>query len=471
MTTFVTSRTHAQDYLNCKRFRFYRTLYRGTGLGPVRSSIPLVVGSSVHAAIECILQHTMDGHCTGNCTQSVDYAVEQGLKYYDDECARRELQIDAGEELPFVMQEQRAMIEAIVRGWIAFILPQLLAEYNVVGIEREDTFKLGEWKSPCPRCHGTQRYYVEDAGDGLPDSKICYGQCKLGYVDNDLWWQSRADIDLQSKRTGELYVASIKNLKEWKRIQEVRSAIDMQGHSETYAAEQARQTPYAGIQMIINVKGQYKKPWSFDDQVESGPRTYQSFLVHPWMKQGITSDGDSFAWNDKYSCIEPHVMGGGKKCPGYKNHKLGKEWSKVNIWEVMTIKEWIALLASGTVQGSQLGESPFNHIMILPAPHSRNKSAIDSWLRQVRVQEVQVAQDGEVVNALDEGSPEYIEQLDARFPMNTDFCLRFSENYKCDLYSVCHEGVSLPLDSGLYQIRSPHHELEKQLFRERGFEV
>lgn len=461
---YVTSRTHAQDYLNCKRYRYWRTLYRQTGIEPVRSSIPLVIGSSVHAGIETILNHIVNGHCQGDCTGSIDFAVEIGLNYYKEECARREIDISSDEDPNFVAQEQLALIEAILRGWCLFILPQLLAEYHVVGIEREDTFKLDD--VICDHCQGMGVAY-----DYKKDTMNCPECAGVGH--HELWWQSRADIDLQSKRTGELYVASIKNLKEWKRIQEIRSAIDMQGHSETYAAEQARQTPYAGIQMIINVKGQYKKPWSSDDQVESGPRTYQSFLVHPWMKEAPIVGEPEFAWTDKYQCVEPHKMANGKKCEGGKGHKLtaAMGWRKVNIWELegfVSIKQWIQMLMDGKAQG---GPNPLGTIMLLPVPHSRNKSQIDSWLRQVRAQEIKVAQDGEAVNSLQEGSEEYRDALDAFFPLNTEHCLKFSESYKCEFFSCCHEGISEPLDSGLYQIRRPHHEMEKQIFREKGIAI
>lgn len=470
MTPFVTSRTHAQDYLNCRRYRYWRTLYRQTGIEPVRSSIPLVVGSSVHAAIETIL-----GFCITNEPfdkfSAIESAVDAGLKYYREECARRQLDIGSDEDMNFVAAEQLALIEAIIRGWIAFILPQLLEEYNVVGIEREDTFKLAEIE--CSNCGGlTNEEYAAIAELNDLSWTKC-SNCEDGQI--PLMWQSRADIDLQSKRTGDLYVASIKNLKQWGILQQKQYSIDMQSNSEIYAAEQARGVSYSGLLMLINVKGAYKKPSkkseNSDEWVESGPKTYASFLVHPWKKDGITSEGDEWAWTDKYQCTEPHKFANGKKCEGFKNHKLteAQGWRKVNIWqEGISMKEWIDLLASGKVQGAG---NPFATVMFMPEPTLKNKSVIDSWLRQVQASEVEVAQKGELINSLEEGSREYVEVLDRDWWQNSKHCLTYSESYRCEMYAICWEGVSEPLDSGLFQSRRPHHSLERALFTERGFEV
>lgn len=463
MTTFVTSRTHAQDYLNCKRYRYWRTLYRQTGIEPVRSSIPLVVGSSVHVAIEHILHGVINewgdvGHGYDTKDEWIEGAVKCGLKYYDDECARRELDIAQDEELPFVMQEQRAMIEAIVRGWIAFILPQLLEEYHVVGIEREDVFKLADI------VHDKKRYRLAK-GYSMGDQKLG----EQGIADT-LWWQSRADIDLQSKRTGELYVASIKNLRAWDDLHAKNSELDQQGFSELYAAEQARGVNYAGVQMLISIKGSRRKGWNSEEGTTDGPKLQDSFLVRPWMKQGITSDGDSFAWKSSYTCTEPHKMGNGRKCDGGKNHRLGKEWSRVFIWEVMSVAEWIKLLASGTVQGDG---NPFDEVFKMPHPHARNREHIEEWLESTRETEVQVAQDGEYVNSFEEGSKEWKLALWQRFGKNTTMCYKYGESYGCDMIPICFQGVEFPLESGAYAVRRPHHSLERELFKERGviFEV
>lgn len=467
----VTDRSRAVAYQSCPRLRFLNYEYHGHGLQPIFSSIPLVTGSACHKGIEVLLTHVMNGQCAGDCSGSIDFAVEEALKLYDDECQRRGLELDPSEDSSYVYNEQRALIESLLRGWAIHILPQLLESYEVVEVETEDLFPLNNVR--CNWCHGDGIVCLLCLKDVCfnpafhMNSKNCEAcaECAGSGQIPTLLWQSRADILLRERSTGDLYIGSIKTASDLSPVIEMTNKIDMQGMSELYAVEQRLGQPVSGLQMLYLIKGSRRRGWNSDEGTSDGPKVQDSFMIRPLMKQGITSDGDEFAWTAKWTCHEPHKQGNGRLCPGNKGHRLGKEFVKTNIWEFMDIKSWVGLLASGKVQGEG---NALEQVLKLPVPQLRNKSQVQSWLRQMTSQELRIAQDAEIVNGLDEGSEEWQAELDARFPQTSSNCLKYGADFRCKFFDVCWNGIDDPLGSGLYQRRVPHHQKELELFQLKG---
>lgn len=376
-----TSRSAITCYQSCPRKRFYQFHFNQTGIEPVKQSIPLVWGSGIHTGVERLLKG-----------DSVDDAVGFALEHYSEECQDRSFDIDELESQSFVYAEGKALIEGFTRAWALERLPDFLGTYEVLEVEQE-----GLW---------------EDWSDNV----------QLAY---------RPDAFLRKRNTGGLYIFNLKSSYAWGKREEQASRYNVQGLSEMAAIENRLGEKVAGIQDEIFIKG---------SRLEKNDQKYQStFLVHPWLKSGITSDDDEWGWKYYYE-------------QNGKNTRLGNAFNRVNVWEHLTMKEWIQMLSDLQVQ-SNLG-NPLSELFVTPVPHERNEQELSEWLRQAQFQEERIRY---AVRAV-ESSHYDQRELDEFFPMHRHSCFNYQRT--CEYAPLCHD--RLQADCGLYQIRVDHHEINQQ---------
>lgn len=414
-----TSRSQITDFQRCPRLAFWKYHYNQTGIEPVAQSIPLVWGSGLHVGVAKLLE--------GN---SVDDAVGFALESYSEECQDRKFDIDELESQSFTYSEGRALIEGFTRAWAMERLPDFLGTYEVLEVEQE-----GLW---------------QDWSDTV----------SLAY---------RPDALLRKRNTGGLYIFNLKSSYAWGEREQKASRYNVQGLSEMAAVEDrlARWTtrynnkvvddlprwfirimqehdpknaPHSapkvsGIQDEIFIKGSRQKK---DDQ-----HFQNTFLVHPWLKSGITSADDEWGW--KYYFEQ-----------NGKNTRLGNAFTRVNVWEHLSMKEWVEMLSSMQVQ-SHLG-NPLSELFVTPVPHERNDAELQEWLRQAREQEESVRRSMRYVEAAHDEQDQRI-LLDVHFPQYRHSC--FNYNSVCSYALLCFDRLSP--ECGLYQIRKDHHAVENNL--------
>lgn len=369
-----TSRTAVVTYQQCPRKRYLQFHYAGTGVEPRRQSIPLVWGSGIHKGVEGLLKGL-----------SPDDAVSAALSEYEQQCTDREFDIDDLESQSFVFNEGRALIEGFTRAWDMERKTEFLGTYEVLEVEQE-----GLW---------------------------------TGWTDG-IDFAYRPDALLRHRNTGGLYVFNLKSSYAWGEREQKASRYNVQGLSEMAAIEQRLNVKLAGIQDEIFIKG--------SRQSNKDETKYQAtYLVHPWLKQGITADDDEWAWKYYFE-------------KNGKGSRLGNAFSRVNVWEHTTMKEWITLLGSGQLQ-SECG-NPLTELFATPIPHHRNDQELSEWLAQARAQEMRI------VNGLAEvdSSPA---KLDEHFPMYRHSCFNYQR--VCEFAPICHDRLSP--DCGIYVERADHH--------------
>lgn len=393
-----TSRTAITTYQACPRKRFFQFHYNTTGIEPRRQAVPLVWGQGLHVGVASLLQ----GH-------EPDDAVGHALLAYADQCAERDFDIDDLESQSFVYREGQALIEGFIRAWAIERLPDFLGTYEVLEVEKEGLWQ--RWAGgECATCNGTGG--ESELDNACPD---CDG---LGEHIVDLAY--RPDALLRKKNTGGLYIFNLKSSYAWTERELKSSRYNVQGLSEMAAIEQRLGEKVAGIQDEIFIKGSRQKQKD-DTYIQA------TFLVHPWLKSGIISEDDEWAWQYYFE-------------KNGRRSSLGNSYSRVNVWEHMSMKEWIEMLADRRVQDS----NGLSELFVTPVPHERNAAELSEWLVQAQHQERRIEQQLRVLNA---------ETLDEFFPMYRHSCFNYQRT--CPYAAICHDRLSP--DCGLYVPRVDHH--------------
>ena len=457
-------RSRILTYQSCPRRRYFEyevpTSGDVNGVRPTRLDMNLLLGGAFHAGIEGLLSYAMyhpsdpmpDQDHIDECVRVV---LDGGGDWqgYWPQVKSIGLSLEPEEDASYVYYEQAALVEALVRAYAIFVLPQVLDRFTVVDVERE-----------------------EKADFSIP-----------GFT---LHFLARVDGILLDKTTGEIFVLSLKTAKEWGKREDDSARHDMQGLSETRVVEQrlagwhadleavkrrlATEPPasvdhipdwfiqrfvagaspqVSGVIMQYALKGRRE-----NSPKGSGKYCFNNALIRPWKKADDLNFGGAYAI--RYEFQDP--MGG--------NHRLGKGWNRVNIWEDMGVKKWIDYLATQEIQGFSPGTAIASQF-ILPVEYFRNPEDMDRWERQVVAQEYRVAQGQKNIRLgsingvikLPTSPATFEKSLDVEFPMHTRAC---DWPTKCSFQEVCFGPKAYlhdPISSGLYTIRTANHPSEEKI--------
>ena len=472
----LTDRSRTIDYQECHRKRFlgYHFPIQGVNLGiaPARANIYLHDGICVHHGLALLR--------TGS---TIDEAVRESLALYWKVVREAGLKLEPDDDPDYVGKEQAALIEACLRAYAIVRLPELLRKFEVLEVEREDVFPLGEFTIP-----GVLRTQVP-AGVNAHDPKQ---QHKLVVLENRgdvryvVGWQSRCDALLLERETGDLYIQSDKTAAYWGDKVDKQNQHDMQGLSEvaavevrlekwwnqvhnpdTYKAAFAFNIPtpmyqylkelpappkIQGVRMEFILKGKRSK-----DKDGEGPRLQRSPLVRGWRNQGVTARSDDYAWSWNW-----RDEMGKKKALNWQN------WKSFAAWEIPGgIKRWVEELLAPDAMGyskvQREAGSCLEQQFVCPMPYFRQDVDMANWYQQTRFQEEEVH--GQLV-ILQEAIQEHgwesgtvTTLLNRWFPQYRRSC---DWPDACEFQDVCFS-VAVgrdPIGSGLYRPRVPHHQPE-----------
>jgi len=422
----------------------------------VRASIPLSTGIFVHAGLAFLLAQLVGVEDWRSVKLDVDGAVKVAVEGYKEVVKARGLDVELGEDAQYVVDEQVALTEALIRVYVLAPegLAQLMQQYKVLEVEREE-----HWPS--------------FTSTVVPDHEL--------RVD----MQARLDALLQERSSSDLYIASFKTAASPDYRNENAGRHDDQGLSEAIMAEHRLRSwarrgvreegspvaewfkPYCkavedgqdppmprimGIQMVYLVKGRREQ------QEGEGPCVTQSHLIRGWCREDITEM--EYAWRYKWSGPDTWPDTG-----RLKGHTLGKGWKRFNVWEYPGgVKAWIDLLASGTVQ-PDCGD-PFANSVQSPMPYFRQDRDMEDWLQSVQAQEqlvAAIAHDVEAHRTEHKADSKSLRSLlNISFPMHRRSCDYPSA---CQFIPLCYGDDSCfisPFSTGIYEPREPHHAAERE---------
>jgi hypothetical protein len=538
MRTIRVDRSRVEQFQRCPRSRWLAYHQDGLGISGVNKPLPLAVGGAVHKGLETLLV----AYSTSNIddlSESLpaieDTAVSMALA--DLSAYRNALEVDAGElagqaaavSVPademraqlaaslglsiedagldalvttqasgkgkfdaWLWKEQSALVEGIVRAYARRRLRPLLAEYEVLEVEREGEWLLGTWANPITQSHPI----IYDEG-------------------TELRFMSRPDALLRSRSDNSLYLLSFKTAASWD-IRKARDAEhDMQGLSEGVEVERRlgkwwdmlhngscegltnsqacneigaggwetaqenvdtvaylRDLPapprILGIRYEYLLKGDRWKDKDLSAQVGFDARSQRSHLIRCYVNKK-----DDSQVNALWDFI---------KDDGSSSNLAWQTWKSQPVWERMSIKAWIDLLDSsqeamsafdstiglepralGWKSDAQvtgyLAQHPLDSVFIPPIIVYRQDDDLMDWLEQTEAQERRIAEATAELDATNDDSARRT-LLNRNFPQIRRACSYPSE---CSYTKICYGSEEIrrnPLASGLYQIRKVNHPQE-----------
>ncbi len=377
----------------------------------------------------------------------------------------------------YLLAELSALVEGMVRAYARRRLRPLLEQFEVLEVEREGEWKLGEAEIPV---------YEPGAVGAITGIRATRTQ--------QINFMSRHDALLLDRQTDQLYLLSYKTTGTWDRRREADAQTDMQGLSEAidvenrmaeawrliqqelqdggtsprraritdlvsadvdqWLANQPEPPRILGVRYEYLLKGSRRKDDKDPDQ--AGRYVQDSPLVRAYRQDGITADDRRWAthynWWDEF---------GKKSTINYRS------WQKSAVWRYMTPAQWIDLLDSGQVQPGACTEAgePMDTLaeqFIVPITVYRNEDSLRDLLEQIEAQEIQVAIDVAAVQAVKDDPAAMRSELNRRFQQSRSSC-----HYPgaCAFIPICFgpaHALEDPLATGLYTIRTPNHPQEME---------
>lgn len=418
----VVDRSRHECWQVCPRKRYWEYHYDGIGLQRTAHSVPLLTGSIVHEGLAALM-----------IGAPVDIAVNAALAGYDAEIKARSLEdthdpnVDVHTHFLWLVKSNRALIEGLIRAYALIRLPKVLAEYEILEVEREEeaTFIVGGSGGAIAQGQGTQ------------------GQSPAGRTVKFL---ARTDALTRRRADGQLYIRNFKTVSDASNTWQAAFRYDTQTISEVIAVEQRLGQRVSGV--IID--GLIKQPRKCEYPKGSGVWHHCSPLIWGWQRPG-NPPIDSEDWQSQYEWQD--AFG--------KTSRLGKGYSRKLVSESYPggVQAWIA----------QLGESILADQFIELPPILRADWQVEEWLDTTLNLEVNIGQYAADVNELVERHADdgygYREHLLRRyfpkFTANSNCFHQFGS--QCSCFALCWGGAADdPLANG-YQRRIPNHLRESEL--------
>ena len=525
MKRAYTDRSRVEQFQRCPRSRWLGYHESGRGIQSAKKPLALCVGGSVHVGLAELLKYSVAGPDPHHDQHVEDRAVAAALA--DFSYWANALEIDTFESaamtLPmqqdtcglymtpptdeervaaqrvvedafgrYLREEQAALVEAMVRAYARRRLQPLLAEFEVLEVERE-----GEWQLHAPT--------------GQDDKGGYWG-------DPDIWFMSRPDALLRERATNQLYLLSYKTAATWDIRKQRDAEHDMQGLSEGVEVERRLNDWWTAIKAM-------GAPWvvgsgaQIGEDVVSGPTAdYLRHLDAPprihairyefLMKGSRRKDKDlsqrlgvdAYAQDShlvrQYAAVSTPARGGsayaiGDVCWSWDYTRVEdmrdgslawQNWRRRPVWEHGSVREWIdqldaaAPVMSGEdstigMEPSQIGWSspaqslgvtrvhPLDSVFLPPVVIYRHLDELRDWIEQVESQERTIAEHvAAVESAGDEGERRHL--LNVYFPQSRHAC---EYPGTCQFARVCWGGAEMqadPLASGKYKPREVNHPME-----------
>ena len=415
------------------RYLGYHAGPHGTGYRRVAQAIPLATGSGVHHGLELLGQWLMDWQERHGLvkipedqvvTEVVRWAASEAARKYETR-ARATGLIDLAEPAQaeiatHTILEQRTLIEAQVWVWAILQLPNLLAEYSVLGVESEEVIVLD---CSC------------GLGGGVIDVAAHAARGCSGIV-----MQGRPDWLVQHRVTKipryiKFKTKSTPNIgweKAWEH--DTTLLVDMEAASRRLG----KSVEDAVVHVLY--KGARRRPWKADVSV---PKRQESPLCYGYYQPAVPPMREA-EWQAEYESLGEDG----------KVHRLPKTYEKQAIWDESIplptgpgqsrVEAWVR----GFIQPSQW-PALFNVL----GPFSRVKESrrLNQGMLSIAAEETRWRYD--VASIREDGV-----DPDAIIPRSWQ-CTEW-DGSPCPFKGVCDGEVDLAT-SERFIIRTPHHAPEK----------
>lgn len=417
------SRTELITGQACPQKRYFNYKWQGQGVEGARTPDDLSLGKAVHAGLEWMLREAKDYRINdGNDAEAFAEVAYQSAA----DKAKMEMEddikggIDHGtnsifdqlmpETAQVLGEEQANLAYALVWAFGKRRLASLLERYEVVEVEPEINWLVGSLPSG---------KYKTLSGDGTRDKGL-----QLQELDIYIVMMSRPDAILRSREDGKLWTVSWKTSKRFTPDYLARLECDIQSITEGLAVQAKYGEKPGGTFYSYFLKGD-----RIADE-ETGAKRYSSPLIRPysnWTGVGEPTYKGAYKWYDQ---------AGAEK-------RLGKGWSRTDIWKSMDMPSWLEILDSGAVQ-PEANRDWIGEVVAEPLPMPFKAGDAVEWLKVAVREEAR--------------------WIDPEQPVVKHAGSCFNYNRPCTFFDICHRGDSLErqLAAGVKKIRVPHHGAEIQ---------
>ena len=329
------SRINLGQTCPAKRWIQYHAGPEGRGLVPAREGEDLVLGRAVHAGMEILLAGPSEGEPLESVIETAAEVAASQFRFESEAGLEMQDSQELWDILPEVAQtlrvEQSWLAYSLVWAWGKRKLAKLLEEYEVLAIEPEINWPLGQ----------------------LDNGKTVV-------------MMSRPDAVLRRIVDDTLWTVSWKTAKRFDQTTLAKLECDTQTLTEGLAVQYWTGKPCRGTYYGYLVKG--------DKQAdeELGAKRYASSLIRPYHRDAAQFGGNLTDFRAAYKWFD-----------GTANRTLGKGWSRVNIWDWIEPLAWLEALEAGEVQPEAgrdwLGESVVEPMPQRFDPVSARRWAHDAW--------------------------------------------------------------------------------------------
>ena len=402
---YLTSRSQIECYQTCPRKRFLTYHYKEKGIVPIRRNIALLVGIAVHKGVEAILKGWKDGRI------DTEAGIVLARLWYQEEAVKHLVEgkgLQTREQQLWTIAEQRALVEALVRVWVYWELPQLQKVYDLVSTEQEMTVDLG----------------------------------------NQITMQSRVDAIFRQKKGTNLYPYSLKTGRMWNAKSEQTFRVDLQTLTEAFIVSHHLKQSVAGTRFCHLIKGDRKE----------NPANGNYETNNPFIKGYRMAGVGDLQYAHSYWYPNPSNPSG--------KGRLGNAWQSFNIWSKKDgypggVKQWVEDITNNKIQPEVNVNDLFKQWCIVPVEVFRGGVERQTAMDEITHQERQVFH-----NLYKSSLP-----VTTTFPMYRKSCywptdcefLPICHGVKAHTGESVDPGIAQdPIESGWYEERIPHHELVEE---------
>lgn len=386
--------------------------------------------------------------------------------------------------------EQRSLIEAMVRAYARRRLRPLLEQFEVLEVEREGEWKLGEFHIG----------FLNSLDYDRADSQ------EIKEAEREIWFMSRPDALLRERESNELYLLSYKTAASWD-VRKARDAEhDMQGMSEGIEIERRLAEWWDDAHHNSMPTGKWTPAmWKYLMSVDAPPRILAVRMEYMlkgerWKDKDLTQQFGVEMRSQKSHLIRQYVAVSTPQrgTAGYNIGDTCWSWDYIRedgrdsslAWQnwksrpVENVKAWIDALDDAaetmSAEDSTMGleprllgykcdaqalgvtrEHPLDSVFIPPIIIYRSEDSLRDMVEQLEATERRIAEGVAAVNsATDEGDRRH--ELNVHFPQTRRAC---SYPTECAYTKICYGGEDIrshPLDSGLYTLRVANHPIEQE---------
>lgn len=396
------------------------------GIQRVRKSVPLATGIAVHEGLSALATWFQNGWVTvtpdgtWNWTPKaisphgispvdpITQAVNTSLDIYRDEVSTAGFGSGTGPTSgthSWIIQEQSAIIQALVRVGALRILPSILTSgHTVVSVESERVTWLGE-----DRSNNTTFLYL-----------------------------SRADLEMYDPLNNQLYVINYKTAKSWDARDQDRLVVNLQTIGEPAALRASSMAPpdlrsqypelshidpsanVAGVQYIILLKGIEKYDQS------RGHDVLYSHFTRAWTAINPSNGRPIYTWRYYHTDSRRQILSKATGFHPFESYPGGT-------------RQWIQDLSTGLITGGDDAGDPLQESIVMPAMCYMHPDRLHRWQRQTLRDEIRYH--------ADQQAGEFSSQ-------HSGSC--GTGKWRCQFWKLCWEGEQ-PEGNPDFEPRKPNH--------------